>query len=472
MIQTEVLVIGAGPGGYVGAIRLAQLGKKVLLADKDKLGGECLNYGCIPSKALIAAGNLVHKIKKGNFGIETQGLSVNLEKLQAWKGNLIGGLNRGIQGLLKGNGVQLFMGEAVFTGPRQATVTTAQGSDKIAFEKAVIATGSRPMEIPGFAVDGNRVIGSKEALELKVLPKSLVVIGGGVIGLEIGTYYAKLGVAVTVVELMNQLLPGIDPEFVIPVVRSLEKLGVKTYIETQAVGFQDKGAEAAVTLKTTHGEIELMAEKILLCVGRKPNSQSLGLDAAGVNVDSKGFIQVNEQGETSAPGIYAIGDVTPGPLLAHRSSAQALAAAQAIAGGPFHSIGAVPWAVFTDPELAVVGLTERQAKEQGLSVLVGKFPFAASGRALAAGEPDGFVKVVADKNSKKVLGAGIVGPEASDLISEAALAVRLGATLDDVASTIHPHPTLPEAFHEACEAALGQAIHILPPRPQPQTIQS
>ncbi|MEK7287751.1 MAG: dihydrolipoyl dehydrogenase [Elusimicrobiota bacterium] len=471
MIQTQVLVIGAGPGGYVAAIKLAKLGKKVLLVDKHKLGGECLNYGCIPSKALIALANNVHKIKKAKeMGVEIQGLSVNLEKFQAWKNNMVGNLGRGIQGLLKGNSVNFLAGEAVLTGPRSAKVKAAGGDEEIVFEHAILATGSKPMEIPGFAVDGQWVLGSKEALDLIRLPESLLVIGGGVIGLEIGTLYAKLGAQVTVVEFMSQLLPGLEPDLAAYVLRSLGKLGVKIYLGAQALGYSVEGGRAVVKLKISEGEAQMSAEKIFLCVGRRPNSQNLGLEAAGIEVDNKGFIQVNEHGETTASGIYAIGDVTPGPLLAHRSSSEGIAVAQAIAlpPSPHPPIppSFIPWAVFTDPQIACVGLSEKEAKEKGRPVLIGKFPFAASGRAMAAGEPEGFVKVVADKATQKVLGVSMVGPEASDLISEACLAVRLGATIEDIASTVHPHPTLPEAFVEACEAAVGQAIHILPPRPQ------
>ncbi|MBI4064402.1 MAG: FAD-dependent oxidoreductase, partial [Elusimicrobia bacterium] len=332
MLSTQVLVIGAGPGGYVAAIKLAKLGKQVLLVDRDKLGGECLNYGCIPSKALIQAGNLVHKIKKAkDFGVETQGVVVNWANLQKWRSNLIGGLNRGIQGLLKGNGVSVLAGEAKFTGPKQAQVKTSQALEEIGFEQAVIATGSRTLEIPGFKIDGQLVIGSKEALELPAIPKSLLVIGGGVIGLEIGTFYAKIGSEVTVVELLPQLLPGVDPDLVTPVVRSLEKLGVKVYINSQVLSVEAAASQAKVKVKTPGGEIEVLTEKVLLAVGRRPNSENLGLETIGVQTDQKGFIKVNEQGQTTASGIYAIGDVTPGPLLAHRSSFEGILVAQQIA---------------------------------------------------------------------------------------------------------------------------------------------
>lgn len=327
MASADVLVIGAGPGGYVAAIRLARLGKKVTLVEKHKLGGECLNYGCIPSKALIAAANVLSKARKAKeWGLDASDWRQDMEKLQGWKTNLVGNLNRGIAGLLKGNGVVVLQGEAKFIGPWQALVQS--GGKDISFEQAIIATGSEPMEIPGFHVDGERVIGSQGALDLRELPKSMLVIGGGVIGLEIGTFYAKLGTKVIVVEMMGQLLPGIDNEFVIPVARSLEKMGVQVYLNAQASGYEAIGSQAQVVLKTSDAPVSIRVEKILLCVGRRPNSRNLGLDSVGVQTDAKGFIKTDEFGRTSAPGIYAIGDVTQGPLLAHRSSAQGLALAR------------------------------------------------------------------------------------------------------------------------------------------------
>lgn len=464
MRKTEILVVGAGPGGYVAAIKLAKLGKKVLVADKDKLGGECLNYGCIPSKAMISAANLVHKIRHGqDIGIVTAGLQIEMPKIQQWRAGVIGGFNRGIGTLLKGNGVETIEGSVRFTGPRQAEVAGNAGSETVEFDQAIIAAGSRPIEIPGFKIDGENVLSSRHALELQTVPKSLFVIGGGVIGLEIGTFYAKLGSKVTVVEMLDQILPGTDPELARPVSRSLQKLGVEVHLGAKASGFTSKDGGLEVAWSTPEGGKAGIFDKILLSVGRRPNTDALGLDAAGVDKDSKGYIPVNDRYQTSAGHIYAIGDLIGPPFLAHKASREGVLAALAIAGEETEPIGAVPWAIFTDPEIAFVGLTETQAKEQELEVSLGRFPFSASGRAQTTREADGFVKVMIEKSSGKLLGVGIVGPEASDLISEAALAIRLGATAHDVASTIHPHPTLPEAFMEACEAAMGQAIHILTP---------
>ncbi|MBI4668075.1 MAG: dihydrolipoyl dehydrogenase [Elusimicrobia bacterium] len=479
-MKTEILVIGAGPGGYVAAIRLARLGKKVLLVDKHKLGGECLNYGCIPSKALLDAAKLFHKVRRAqNMGILADNLTVDLKKLQDWKNRVVGGLGRGIDSLLKANKIDFLAGEAVFAGPRQVQVS----GEPADFDQAVIAAGSRPMDIVGFSVDGKFVLGSREALALEYCPKSLLVIGGGAIGLEIATFYAKLGASVTIVEMLSQILPGIETEFVVPVSRSLARLGVNIHVGARVLGYEIKNNLAHVQIKTSEGDMAADAEKVILAAGRRPNSAGLGLESAGIQADSQGFIRVNEKFETTAAGIYAIGDVIRGPMLAHRASAQAKAVAEIIAAmssfvtsrrqvtnedltpSPPEDLTPWPSAVFTDPEIALVCLTETEAKSKNISFMTGKFPFTALGRAAAAGETDGFVKIVAEKNSRKILGAAIVGPHASDLISEACLAVRLGATIDDIAATIHPHPTFPEAFMEVAEAASGQAVHIAPVAP-------
>ncbi len=484
MKQTDVLIIGAGPGGYVAAIKLGQLGKKVLLVDRDKLGGECLNYGCIPSKALISAANVVYKARKAaDIGITIGDVSVDMGKLQQWKAGVLAGMNRGVSTLTKGNGAEIMQGEARFTGPKTAEVKTASGTETVEFAHAIIATGTRPIPIPGFAFDGQNVLSSKEALDLTAVPGRLVVIGGGVIGLEIGTFYAKLGSQVTVLEMMPQLLPGLEADLVQPVARQLAKLGVAVHLQSKALRWSEKDGALAVAVQTPEGEKDIPADKILLSVGRAPVTDALGLEAAGVERDARGHVKVDAQYRTSAPGIHAIGDVVGPPYLAHKGSREGILAALAIGGDGVaasgrepsvevsgrdgsvarraEALGPVPWAVFTDPEVSAVGLTEAEAKAQGMELSIGRFPFAASGRAVTSREPEGFVKVVADKATGRLLGVGIVGPGASDLISEACLAIKLKATLHDIASTVHPHPTLPEAFLEASEAALGQAIHIL-----------
>lgn len=457
-IETDVLVIGAGPGGYVAAIKAGKLGKKVILANKDKLGGECLNYGCIPSKALIHAAGQLHKAKKAQpQGLEAASMTLDWGKVQAWKAQMLGGFNRAIAGLSKGAGASILNGEAKFTGPNEALV----GAETVRFENAIIASGSRPIQIPGFAFDGQDVLSSKEALELAQAPDRLVVIGGGVIGLEIGTFYAKLGSKVTVVEFLPQILTGIEADFIMPVTRNLQKLGVEVLLSTKATGFKKTASGLEVSVENVEGKKTIPADKILLSVGRAPASKELGLEAAGVETDPKGHILVNAHYQTKAPHIYAIGDVVGPPYLAHKASREGVIVALHITGHEGEVLGAVPLAVFTDPEIAFVGETEAQVRARGGSAVVGRFPFSASGRAQAVREPEGFVKVIADAETHRILGAGIVGPSASDLIGEACLAVGIGATVEDVAAAVHPHPTLNEAFQEAAEACLGQAIHIL-----------
>lgn len=460
-METRVLVVGAGPGGYVAAIRLGQLGIPVLLADKDALGGECLNYGCIPSKALIAAAGLAHKARKAaEIGIGAGELRVDMGRVQQWKTGLVQGFRRGIAGLSKGNGVQVLQAEARLTGPRSAELRTAAGTESLSFEHCILATGSRPLELPGLRIDGRRVLGNKEMLELGEIPVRLAVVGGGVIGLEIGTYCAKLGSRVTVIEALPQVLAGLDPELTGPVLRSLQKLGVEILLNAKAKGHEEKGGGIELLVETPEGERRVPADRVLLSVGRAPVTTGLGLETAGVRVDAKGFVPVDAGYRSSVPSIHAVGDLVGPPFLAHKASREGLLAASAIAGEKPEPLGPVPWAVFTDPEISSVGETEAQLQARGAEYSAGRFPFSASGRAQAGRESEGFVKVLAEKGTGKLLGVGIVGPSASDLISEACLALRLGATVHDVASTIHPHPTLPEAFQEACEAAVGRAIHV------------
>lgn len=457
--STQVLVVGAGPGGYVAAIKLGQLGKKVLLVDRDKLGGECLNYGCIPSKALIHAAGLPNKLKK--LPTDTAKVTPDWSKVQTWKNQLIGGFQRGIAGLTKGNGVTVMTGEVKFTSATEAEIKTAEGAETVTFEQALITTGTRPIEIPEFKFDGTDCISSKEALDLQTPPKELVIIGGGVIGLEIGTFFAKLGSKVKVVEMTDTLLPGVPTDLVAPVSRNLQRMGVEVLLNAKAKGFSGENGALSVTVETAEGEKTLSADKVLVSVGRMPVTQELGLEAAGIKTDSRGHILVDGESRTNVANIYAAGDVAGAPYLAHKASRQGILAAFAIAGQPKRDFGAVPSAIFTDPEIAFVGETEADAKARGVEIITGRFPFSASGRAQAGRDAEGFVKVIAEKESHKIIGTGIVGPSASDLISEACLAVKVGATIEDVADTIHPHPTLPEAFQEAAEACLGKAIHIL-----------
>ncbi|MGQ0796701.1 MAG: dihydrolipoyl dehydrogenase [Methanobacteriota archaeon] len=462
--QVDVVVVGAGPGGYPAAIRAAQLGRQVLLVERDRLGGECLNYGCIPSKALIHTANLVHGLAGlSERGVTTGPARIDVAKLQAWKGSVVERLTSGIGQLCKGNGVEVVFGAARFTGERSLRIDRRDGgAESVEFDAAIVATGGRPSDLPEFRFDGGRVIGTKEALELPTIPPSLLVIGGGVSGLEIGTLYAKLGSLVVVVELLEQLLPGTDPEVVRVVARKLTKLGIHAHVKSQAKGWRDEGGRARVDIETPDGPLAVQADVILVTVGRRGNTDGLGLDRAGVTTDPKGHVVVDRRRRTSNPHVFAIGDVAGPPYLAHKATREGLVVAQVIAGRDAEfDVRAMPAAIFTDPEVATVGLQEGEAVARGTKVLVGKVPFAVIGRALTTGEADGFVKLVADADSKILLGAQIVGPDASDLISELALAIEMGATVEDIALTVHPHPTLPEGIMESAEAALGQAIHVL-----------
>lgn len=458
--KTEAVVLGGGPGGYVAAIRLGQLGKETTLIEKDQLGGVCLNVGCIPSKALIRVAKLKKRLEAAQqIGLEVSGLKIDFAKVQAWKQSVVDKLTSGVDYLCKGNNVKVIKGVGTFKGPKELEVETATGTEPFEIKDVVIATGSRPFELPSLKFDGTHIISSTEALALQEIPKNFVVIGGGVTGLEVGTMYAQLGSKVTIIEMLEQLLPGTDIDLVRIVERSLRKLGVDYHVKSKAKEF--RGGKVYATLEDSK-EATFDADKVLVTVGRRPNSDQIGLGATGVKTDTQGYIQVNKKMQTNVPGIYAIGDVVGPPMLAHKASKEGVVAAEAIAGmnseADFRAIAGV---VFTDPEIATVGLTEAQAKEKGYNPIVGKFPFTALGRALLAGETEGFAKIVADKSSDVVLGVHIVGAEASDIISEAALAIEMGATLEDIGFTIHPHPTLPESIMEASEAAKGKAIHIL-----------
>lgn len=461
----DVIVIGSGPGGYVAAIRAAQLGLKTLCVEKEAWGGVCLNWGCIPSKALIAATNLVDKVQHASdMGITVSNMAVDVAKMQEWKDGIVKKLVKGVQGLIKGNGGQLALGTAKLTGKNTVDVTGADGkvTSYTANKGIIIGTGTHVIQIPGFAPDGETVITAREAVSLQKAPEHMVIVGGGVIGLELGMVYMKLGTKITIVEMMDQILPGTDKDLVRVVSKHLKKGKVDVLLGAKAAGLEVKDGKA--TIKVEHkGETKLIeCDKVLMAVGFRPNSDGVGLDAAGVKTDARGHIIVDEQMKTNVPGIYAIGDVTGGPYLAHKASKEAEVAAEVIAG---HKSAAdyrgMPAAIFTHPEIATVGLSEAEAKAQGKKYKVGKFSFAASGRAMAVRETDGFIKVLVDEEDHQLLGVGIVGPEASDLISEAALALEMCAYAEDVALTVHPHPTLGEGMMEAFKHAVGEAIHVM-----------
>lgn len=459
-----VVVIGSGPGGYVAAIRLGQLGKSVVLVEKEKIGGVCLNVGCIPSKALITASKFVKNARNSsNMGIDTT-VSVDITRLQEWKQSVVSKLTGGVSGLLKSYKVRVIHGSARFLSAKNIEIVENEVSSiRLNFEQAIIATGSSPIEIASLRFDGKRIITSTEALSFSEAPRRLLIVGGGAIGLEIGMAYANLfGTELTIVELMDQLLPGVDLELVDLVSRNLRRMNAKIHLKSKVKSAVATEKEVKVTFETSDGK-ELIAETdyVLVSVGRAPNSSYLGLESAGVQLNSKGFINVDKQMRTTSPNIFAIGDVVGGPLLAHKASREGIVAAEVIVGlNSSFDNAAIPSAIFTDPEIAVVGISPNEASANGITVRTGKFPFSANGRALASLETEGLTKIIAEKESGLVLGLGIVGQEASDLISEGTFAIEMGATLEDLALTIHPHPTLPETIMEAAENALGRSIHI------------
>lgn len=460
--KVDVLVLGAGPGGYPAAIRAAQLGKKVLCVEKEFLGGTCLNVGCIPSKAMIHASSVYDRMTHGaDIGILADNLRADLAKIVSWKASVVKRLTDGIGGLFTANKIDKLMGTASFTSKNTVEVKSSTGTETIEFTDCIIATGSVPIQLPAFPVDGKTVLGSTEALAHTTLPKKVVVLGGGYIGLEIGTMWRKLGSEVTVVELMPNILTGIEQDCASVVARNLKKRKVNVMLETKALSMEKKGAGVVVHVEGKKGKEAIECDVVLSTVGRKPLSQGLGLEKAGVAVDAKGFITVDTKQRTNVPHIYAVGDVAGQPMLAHKATHEGIVCAEVIAGLPSaRDYKCVPAVVFTDPEIASVGLTEDECKAKGIEVVVGKFPFAASGRALSLNETDGFTKIVAEKQSHRVLGLHIVGPEASELIGEGCLAIEMGATLEDIALTVHAHPTLPETIMEAAEAALGHCIHV------------
>ncbi len=478
-VQADVVVLGAGPAGYVCAIRLAQLGKKVTVIDKAEVGGVCLNRGCIPSKALIYAGTIFEKTQHSSeFGIEITGAKVNMPKLVSWKETVVKKLTGGVGQLLKANGCTVIAGDAKFTGPNTLEVsrrgdgapgTTATGTDTISFNQCVVATGSRPSALKGFEIDQKKIWDSTGALVQEKVPASLLCIGGGYIGLELGTFYAKVGSKVTVVEAAPSLLGVVDPELTRVVAKNLTKRGVETFTSTfvKSCKVTAKGVDVTVADGSPTGkERVISAEAVLVTIGRTPNSENLGFEKAGLKLDSKGFLIVDAQRRTNVPSIYAIGDIAGQPLLAHKGSKEGMVAAEAIAGmKTIYDVRAMPAVIFTDPEIATVGYTDAEAKAAGFTTQIGMFPFAANGRALSITEPDGFVKMIGDAKTGRLLGVHIVGAEASNLIAEATLAIEMGAHVEDLALTVHAHPTLPETMMEAAEATLGHAIHIFQKKP-------
>src|SRR3989338_3529290 len=468
-LKMDLVVLGAGPGGYAGAFYAADLGKKVILVEQDKRpGGVCLNRGCIPSKALLNATSLMREARESaGRGISFQKPKVELGKLRACKESILEKLAAGIMGLAKKRGVEGIHGKGHFEGSQTLRVETAEGQQLIEYEKLILAVGSKPSMPAVFDLGNRRVMTSTEALELEEIPQSVLVIGGGYIGMELGTVYATLGSRVSLVEALDQILTGVDPDLTRPVMKFAESHFQSVRLSTKITKMRTSGTRVAVTMETGGVEKKETYDRVLVSVGRVPNVEDLGLENTKVQSDERGFVKVNEKQETADPAIYAIGDVAGGVMLAHKASREARVAVEVITGQPSSSANVViPAVVFTDPEIAWCGLTETEARKQNRPVQTVRFPLAASGRALTLDRTDGVTKLVIDPVTERVLGVGMTGHGAGELISEGVLAVEMGATARDIAASVHPHPTLSETLMECAELFYGHATHALSPRPR------
>ncbi len=471
--QFDAAIVGAGPGGYHAAIRLAQLGKKVVCIDRDAVGGVCLNWGCIPTKALLHVGEVIRHIERaGAIGLRVPKAEVEREAVARFKDDVVNANVGGVKTLFKANGVEFMKGEATFKSPTELDVKLADGgSARIVAPNVIIATGSAPVDVKAWPRDGETIVNSDDAVRLNRIPKHLLVIGGGVIGLEFATVYKRIGADVLVVEMMPQILTGTDAEVGKTLGRILKKQGIEIMLETKVGALEKSGSSVRATIngEGTGGKDETREfDMVLVAVGRRPVTDNLGLEAAGVDTDERGFIAVDRQQRTKVPNIFAIGDVTGAPLLAHRAMKQGVVAAEVIEGdrsAAFDPV-AVPNCVYTDPEVATVGLSEEEAKAAGYEVRVGKFPLAASGRARTMNDTEGLIKLVGDKKTDLLLGMHVVAPQAESLIGEGVIALEMGATLEDVGLSVHPHPTLTEGIMDAAEAAHGKAIHLINPKPK------
>ena len=463
---TDLLVIGAGPGGYVAAIRGAQLGLDTTLVEKDAYGGVCLNRGCIPSKAFIHGADIAHEARTAEeLGIHADP-AVDMSQMQAWKSDVVDRLTGGVEKLCKANGVSLLEGTAAFEDEHTVRIAhggEGQGMETVEFEYAVVATGSRPIQIPGFDYADDPVLSSAELLDMESVPDRLVVVGAGYIGMELSTMLAKLGTDVTVVEMLDDVLPGYEDDVKRLVRTRAEDLGVAFHFGEGATGWAHAPDGVTVTTETEDGEqAEYGGDAVLVAVGREPVTDTLDIGEVGLEPDETGIIPTDDRARTDVKNVFAVGDVAGEPMLAHTASAEGIVAAE-VAAGESAALDhqAIPAAVFTDPEIATVGMTGEEAEAEGFDPAIGEMPLRASGRALTMAETDGFVRIVADADTGIVLGGQIVGPHASELVAEVALAIEMSATLDDVAGTVHTHPTLAEAVMEAAENAQEQAIHTL-----------
>lgn len=466
-IHAQVVVLGSGPGGYTAAFRAADLGLEVVLIERyDSLGGVCLNVGCIPSKALLHAARVISEAEEmSEFGVAFSKPKIEIDKLRNWKNGVVERLTRGLGGLAKQRKVQVVHGVGKFVSPRMIAVETGDGVKKVSFDSAIIAAGSQVARIPGFPYDDSRLMDSTDALKLTELPKRMLVIGGGIIGLEMATVYDALGTKISVVELADGLIPGADRDLIRPLHKRLEKRYEGIYVKTKVSSLSAQKNGLKATFEGDNAPDPQVYDNVLLAVGRRPNGNNVGAEAAGVTVNERGFIPVDKQMRTNVAHIYAIGDIVGEPMLAHKATHEGKLAAEVIAG---HKVAfdarTIPSVAYTDPEIAWMGLTETQAKAQGIAVEKAVFPWAASGRALATARDEGMTKLLFDKDSKRLLGAGMVGPNAGELIAETVLGLEMGADAEDIGLTIHPHPTLSETVFFAAEIAEGSITDLYMPK--------
>lgn len=466
-LHAQVLVLGAGPGGYTAAFRAADLGKQVVLIEKHaSLGGVCLNVGCIPSKALLHVAKVISEAEEvAHHGVTFAKPSIDIDQIRTWKESVIGKLTGGLKHLAKQRKVQVVHGTARLASANSVIVATADGEQTITFDHAIIAAGSSVARIPGFPYDDPRIIDSTGALALQSVPNRMLIIGGGIIGLEMATVYDALGAKISVVELADSLIPGADKDLVRPLHKRIEKRYEAIYLKTKVSKIEALPEGLQVTFEGDNAPAPQLYDCALMAVGRRPNGRNVGAEAAGVTVNERGFIPVNAQMQTNVPNIYAIGDIVGDPMLAHKAVHEAKVAAEAIAG---HKVAfeplTIPSVAYTDPEIAWMGLTETQAKAQGIDYEKAAFPWAASGRALSIARDEGMTKVLLDPKTRRILGAGIVGTNAGELIAEAVLALEMGADMEDIGLTIHPHPTLSETLGFAAEMAEGTITDLLAPK--------
>jgi dihydrolipoamide dehydrogenase len=466
-IHADVVVLGAGPGGYTAAFRAADLGKKVALIERyPVLGGVCLNVGCIPSKALLHMAKVITEAEETEHqGVAFGKPAIEIGKLRAWKESVIGKLTKGLTGLAKQRKVEVVHGTGKFTSPHMLRVETADGTKSVSFEHCIIAAGSSVARIPGFPYDDSRIMDSTGALQLADIPERMLIIGGGIIGLEMATVYDALGCKVSVVELMEQLIPGADADLVKPLHRRIQKRYEAIYLKTRVTHIEPQESGLKVTFAGENSPEPQIYDRVLLAVGRRPNGCAIGAENAGVNVNERGFIPVDKQLRTNVPHIFGIGDIIGEPMLAHKAAHEGKLAAEIIAGHKAaFDARTIPAVAYTDPEIAWMGLTETEAAKQGIDYETARFPWAASGRAIAMGRDEGMTKLLLDKNTRRILGAGIVGVNAGELIVETVLALEMGADMEDLGLTIHPHPTLSETVFFAAEIAEGSITDLYMPK--------